>query len=346
MGNKLTESSATFEELDPIFGELMRYSQYHFKHEEQIMYGSNVDARHIKDHINAHKNFIQDIGKQYSSMDREQIIASAKRLLDFLVQWLTFHILGMDKALTAQIRLIEAGYKPEDAYTEINGVNHEQIGTLVNSFNGIFGVLMKYNEELLTLKKSLEDQVAERTKELAEANQHLVELNKRLEVIAMTDHLTGIANRHRTMVELNECWQEFKTKAIPCSIIMLDIDNFKGINDTCGHDSGDVVLAEFARTITFSVRTDDIVCRLGGDEFIVICPNTAMDGASNLADKIYENIQKIDLKFKNGSWKGSSSIGVASACESMYYKEELLKAADRALYVAKANGKNQISIAQ
>lgn len=343
LGEKLSAEVTTFEDLDPIFKELVDYSKYHFKNEETIMSDARVDIRHIKEHKNAHQNFIQKITEQYKKISVQNAKDAAKELLDFLVQWLTFHILGMDKNLSAQMRLIESGYNAEDAYNEINGVNHEQLDTLVRSFNGVFSVLMKYNEELLFLKKSLEEQVQERTRELIETNKKLENANKLLETMAMNDQLTGLANRHRMTSEFAIKWEEFQKENKIFSLIMIDLDNFKEINDTYGHDAGDLVITTFAKVLKLSSHNDDIVCRLGGDEFLVICPNTQLDGAINLAQKIHKNIKGLFVKLGNSGWQGSASIGVSS-CNKYSQKEKLLKAVDNAVYQAKTRGKNCIFV--
>ncbi|WP_169777728.1 GGDEF domain-containing protein, partial [Campylobacter mucosalis] len=342
LGRKLSGVKVTIADIDPIFKELIDYSRYHFAGEEAIMKNAGVDIRHIKEHVQAHKNFIEEVTSQYKSINIQNIQKSAKSLLDFLVQWLTFHILGIDKNLTAQIRLIESGYSPEDAFVEINGINHEQIDTLVKSFNGIFGVLMRYNDELLTLKKSLEDTVEQRTKELKEANLELEKVNKKLEHIAMTDQLTGLANRHKMLNELDDCWKNFIQNGTKFSFLMFDLDNFKIINDTFGHDAGDKVLSVFSKMLLDNVRTDDIVCRMGGDEFLIVCPNTDKNGAEILAKKIYESIKNLFIKIDSSGWQGSASIGIACVDETMNSKDDIMKKADNAVYKAKYNGKNQI----
>ncbi|MGG7048264.1 MULTISPECIES: GGDEF domain-containing protein [unclassified Campylobacter] len=335
LGNKLALQSTKLQDLTPIFTDLLEYAKYHFKNEETIMKNSGVDIRHAKEHLSAHKIFIKEVSQKYQNLNPENIKQEAKELLDFLVQWLTFHILGIDKNMSAQIRLIKSGYTPEKAYEEVSGVNHEQLDTLVKSFNGFFGVLMKYNEELLALKASLEEKVEQRTKELEEAN-------KKLQHIAMTDLLTGLSNRRHMSDVLSECWNKFVSDNTPFSVIMLDLDNFKTINDNFGHDAGDKVLREFSETLKFGVRTDDVVCRNGGDEFLIICPKTDINGAKKLADKLYKKITKLHVECESGCWLGSSSIGVASAKADMKNKEELLKEADKAVYMVKNNGKNQV----
>ena len=123
---------------------------------------------------------------------------------------------------------------------------------------------------------------------------------------------------------------------------MFDLDNFKTINDTFGHDAGDAVLLEFSNVLKFSLRTDDIICRIGGDEFLVICPDTNADGALKIATKIYKKINKIRVEFENACWIGSASIGVVTVNDKIAAKEKILKAADKSVYDAKSAGKNKV----
>jgi hypothetical protein len=335
LGNKLAAQGTSLSDVEPFFQELLSYSKYHFSNEEGLMLEAGVDPRHAKEHLKAHKIFIKEVTSKYKNLNSNNIKVEAKELLDFLVQWLTFHILGIDKNLSAQIRLIKSGYTPEQAYEEVSGVNHEQLDTLVKSFNGVFGVLLKYNEELLALKNSLEEKIEQRTKEL-------IESNKKLEYMAMTDQLTGLANRRRMSYELETCLQKYVDSKVPFTIIMFDLDNFKTINDTFGHDAGDAVIVKFSDVLKFNLRTDDIICRIGGDEFLAICPNTDTDGALKIATKIHKQINKIRITFENACWIGSASVGVVTVNDKIAAKEKILKAADKSVYDAKNTGKNKV----
>ncbi|MBR8462667.1 GGDEF domain-containing protein [Campylobacter sp. faydin G-105] len=340
ISKKLSELDTVFEDMQPIFKELFDYTNYHFKNEEQIMKNVNVDVRHVKEHIAAHRNFIKEITLQYNKIDQDNVKNTAKHLLDFLVQWLTFHILGMDKNLTTQIKFIESGDTPEEAFNAINGVNYGQLDTLVKSFNGVFAVLIKSNEELLTLKKSLEEKVEERTKELKDSNIKLTEAYKKLETIALTDQLTGLGNRHKTMAELDRYMSKFLNFNEIFSVIMFDVDSFKTINDTYGHDAGDNVLIELSNSLQKTIRKNDIACRVGGDEFLVICPKTDEKRVERLAKRIHEAISKLKITFdSNACWLGSVSIGTATCNERVNTKEHMLKIADNNLYITKKNKK-------
>jgi hemerythrin len=127
--------------------------------------------------------------------------------------------------------------------------------------------------------------------------------------------------------------------------MMVDADGFKQINDLYGHDAGDEVLRQAARNMRYAVRTDDIVCRLGGDEFFIICPRTPLDGALQLAEKMRAAIAALRIPAGSGEWRGSISVGVAQRLAGMWNIEDLVKAADQGVYAAKGRGRNCVATA-
>ena len=176
-----------------------------------------------------------------------------------------------------------------------------------------------------------------KTLALSKANQKLGEL-------ALTDVLTGLSNRRYAMQNLKRLWGESIENNLPLACMMIDADGLKKINDSYGHDAGDVVLCQLATELKDIVRTDDIVCRLGGDEFFIICPDTNEEGAMNIANIVHAKISLMTVKVADGVWHGSISIGVAVKTDSMKNLEELIKAADLGVYAAKSAGKNCVRI--
>jgi len=176
-----------------------------------------------------------------------------------------------------------------------------------------------------------------KTLALSKANQKLGEL-------ALTDVLTGLSNRRYAMQNLKRLWGESIENNLPLACMMIDADGFKKVNDSYGHDAGDVVLCQLATELKDIVRTDDIVCRLGGDEFFIICPDTNEEGAMNIANIVHAKISQMTVKVADGVWHGSISIGVAVKTDSMKNLEELIKAADLGVYAAKSAGKNCVRI--
>lgn len=339
IGNKLTDKSISLSDLDSIFKELFAYVQYHFTNEEAFSAENGVDERHREDHHKAHETFVTRVTDLYDKLTLENFKEKGKELLDFLVNWLTFHILGMDKILAAQISLIQSGMKPEKAYeTAMNSKEQNQINVLVRSFNNAFESLMQYNKEILALKENLEKEIAARTAELKEAN-------KQLEKFAMCDALTGLSNRRKMADDIQKLIEFYHNSGEIFSVIMIDLDDFKIINDTYGHDMGDKTLCEVSNVIKDCIRPEDIACRLGGDEFMVICENTSLDGAISLSDKIKNNIQKISIPIPSSKGmivETAISVGVASWNKNMCDISDILKAADIALYNAKRGGKGLV----
>jgi hemerythrin len=132
-------------------------------------------------------------------------------------------------------------------------------------------------------------------------------------------------------------WQRWST----LSCMMIDVDGFKQINDTYGHDAGDEVLRQLAHTLKDSVRTDHFTARLGGDEFLIICPDTDLNGALIIAEKMRCVVDAMRVPTGNdGVWKGSISVGVACRAEAMKGPDDLIKAADNGVYLAKEAGRN------
>jgi diguanylate cyclase (GGDEF)-like protein len=138
----------------------------------------------------------------------------------------------------------------------------------------------------------------------------LKEANDKLKDLAYIDYLTGVLNRRALIDRLGQEMKRSKREFKPLSIILLDIDAFKEINDTYGHITGDQVLKAFARSIKESLRTYDILGRFGGDEFLICLPDTDFDSAIDIAERIRKNIAKIEVQKGDVVIKLSSSAGI------------------------------------
>lgn len=180
--------------------------------------------------------------------------------------------------------------------------------------------------------------------------QHLAELavaNRKLHRAAMTDELTQLPNRRFAEETMRDGWAESSKQDTDLSLIVADIDHFKKVNDTHGHLVGDVVLASVARVFRQEVRGCDVACRLGGEEFLVICPNTDLVGARNCAERLREKIASSAIEVSGKKHQVTISLGVATrrnggpAAGSV---EILFKAADDAAYESKRSGRNRVSV--
>jgi diguanylate cyclase (GGDEF)-like protein len=165
--------------------------------------------------------------------------------------------------------------------------------------------------------------------------------NTQLKSIALIDNLTGLFNNRFFLKNLEIEMTRTKRTGLPCSLMIIDLDNFKPLNDTLGHIEGDKFLIEVGKTLLELVRPTDMACRYGGDEFAGIMPATELFAAIKVADRLRNAISNIPTP--NGLIV-TSSIGVAEHRPSSLYKiDEFIHAADSAMYDAKKNGKNQVS---
>jgi diguanylate cyclase (GGDEF)-like protein/PAS domain S-box-containing protein len=160
--------------------------------------------------------------------------------------------------------------------------------------------------------------------------------------IAITDELTNLFNRRYFIEHAEIEIQRHKRYGHPLHLMMVDVDNFKVINDTCGHDEGDEVLRSLATVFNNHVRSIDIVCRIGGDEFCIIVPETDTKGVTQIAERILGETGNIPVS-QFGERKTTISIGISEFTNTTADVKDWLKQADLQLYKAKAQGKNKIS---
>lgn len=211
--------------------------------------------------------------------------------------------------------------------------NISKINTYIYELNLLSFSFQSMSRAIMNYQSSLEDKVQERTKEL-------MEQNEKLQKLSITDKLTDIYNRVKLDKTLQyEFNRTLRYKHI-FSIILMDIDYFKSINDNFGHQIGDDVLIECANLFKDNIRNVDILGRWGGEEFLIICPETNKYEAVQLATDI--NIAVRNHKFKTYPKKITISIGVATFNENIQKVEALVSRADKALYEAKNQGRDRI----
>ncbi len=222
---------------------------------------------------------------------------------------------------------------------DLGQTKENELTDLETTFNTMLRTLdserREHESELLRINSALEEQVRERTSELESANSALRSL-------ASTDPLTKVANRRsfseRTVSEM----ERSRRNGRPLSLLMLDLDFFKKVNDTWGHAGGDAVLCDFARTTESVVRTTDIVARLGGEEFAVLLPDTGIEGAEILARRLLDSVRARSVAYNGGEIVYTVSIGLAAFGGAEETYDSLLDRADSGLYLAKRNGRDRM----
>ncbi|WP_300434255.1 diguanylate cyclase [Zoogloea sp.] len=170
--------------------------------------------------------------------------------------------------------------------------------------------------------------------------------NRRLQEVALTDSLTGFPNRRYAIERIQQEWSVSSRTRRPLSGMVIDVDQFKTYNDSHGHDVGDAVLRQVAASIKGALRAQDIVARTGGDEFLVICPDSGLDAALACAERVRFAVESAPLAAGGQTHHMSVSIGVATRDTVMTDPDALIKRADQALYLAKNKGRNRIMTAQ
>jgi two-component system, cell cycle response regulator len=162
--------------------------------------------------------------------------------------------------------------------------------------------------------------------------------------LAVTDALTGLHNRRYLDTHLAALYADAVARGRQMSLLLLDIDRFKSINDTYGHEAGDEVLREFALRIRAHTRGIDVVARFGGEEVVVLIPDTPLDGARNVAERIREQVETVPFAIHQGARRVAVtvSIGVAARQAGDTSGADILKRADLALYRAKDAGRNRV----
>jgi two-component system cell cycle response regulator len=183
-----------------------------------------------------------------------------------------------------------------------------------------------------------------RRKRYADRLRHNVQLSLEM---AITDQLTGLHNRRYMSRHLdNLVANAYKTDK-PLAFLIMDIDHFKSVNDTYGHDIGDEVLREFASRISANVRGIDLACRYGGEEFVVVMPDTDFDFAMTVAERLRKGVEEkaFEISRDPGKLSVTISIGIASSEKEGDTAEALLHRADQALYRAKREGRNRVVVA-
>jgi diguanylate cyclase (GGDEF)-like protein len=179
--------------------------------------------------------------------------------------------------------------------------------------------------------------------ELEERERQLLEANERLRYMSQTDGLTGLDNRRHLEERIDDMFEHAKRLNEPFACVMCDIDRFKSVNDTYGHQAGDAVLKQFAKILRSELRQIDRAGRYGGEEFMLLLPGTVLDAAVTFSERVRKQVESHTFTFESSTIRRTASFGVSAwPHPRIKHCDGLVRAADDALYVAKETGRNRV----
>lgn len=162
--------------------------------------------------------------------------------------------------------------------------------------------------------------------------------------LALSDSLTGLYNKRYFQTRLEQEFERYARYRTPVSIVQVDLDHFKLVNDTWGHQAGDMILKEVAKVILSNLRTGEIAARVGGEEICIIVCNSETDAAFKLSERLRNAIRSRRFRWHHDEINITASFGIAGANESMHTMHDLYEEADKALYASKQKGRDMTSI--
>jgi diguanylate cyclase (GGDEF)-like protein len=267
------------------------------------------------------------IGQQRTGNPFKQAVVDFSRRFDF-----SRAVENSDMEHLLNIKTVEGATQTYHFYFYNSGKQILAFGHLdVDGIESLSQELVSANQELNNLMR----QLYMKNQELERANEKITELTR-------TDPLTQLANRRYFDERIKEMYSLARRKSQPLSLVMTDIDKFKRVNDTFGHDAGDRVLVGYADMMKKTLRSEDLAARFGGEEFIILLPLTTLHQARVLAERIRTEIARHDFLENGHSVTASFGVSQLAADETI---QQFIKRADSALYQAKESGRNQTVLA-
>lgn len=262
-----------------------------------------------------------------------------------VTDWVMPELTGID--VCRALRRIDAGRKTyvliltarEDEQQVVDAFAAGADDYVTKPFNArILIARVQAGQRMIELQRQVEVDKKMRMNQVAEMGL----LTRKLRAAALTDVLTELPNRRYAITRLEQEWADSVRMNRPLSVVMVDIDHFKRINDTYGHDIGDVVLKETAAILRARTRRGDVVCRLGGEEFLVINVNSTIDQALLCAERLRSSVATNSIQCEGFEGSVTVSLGCAQKTDDLKDIDDLLKSADEAVYDAKSGGRNTI----
>lgn len=222
----------------------------------------------------------------------------------------------------------------------------DELGELAGRFNKMRRELARAQEKLEAKVELADSRLRETNAQLVRQSDALKQANEELHQLSVTDALTGLRNRRHFETMLEEELERARRYGDENSLLVIDIDHFKSVNDTHGHDGGDRVLKEIARVLVARLRKTDFICRFGGEEFVVLCQRTTNAEAMGIAEALRAQVASTPVRLGAQDIFVTVSIGVAAApavTEEAVAAADLFRHADTALYRSKRNGRDRVT---
>lgn len=293
------------------------------------------------------------VAKKFKSLRSSGLVSlGASLILAYVFSMLLAnHFTTPVRLLVARCQAIAEGRLDEEVHLR----TRDELDSLIGAFNIMSSRLSQAREhsveaqhQLIRSRDELEVRVEERTRELRELNerlQHEIEQRRRaeeaLKQMASSDPLTGLLNRRAMVARLEQEFARVQRQDGDVSLLLLDLDHFKNVNDGWGHAVGDQVLQETSKRLVDLLRRQDVVSRWGGEEFLILLPDTKEAGALVLAEKLREHIANTPYETAKASLAVTASVGVASM-NGHGDIDRAVEAADMAMYQAKVKGRNRV----
>ncbi len=329
-------------EVTRVFDELAEYANFHFETEETIWAEHFGDDSWLASHQLTHSSFLPKVVELKEQDTNKPLTEIIESIVRFLIRWLAFHIIDNDKRMAFVIQNMQAGLSLEEAKIVSDKKMSGSIRVLIETVLAMYDRLSSRTLDLMRERHKRKKIEAE----LQNANKQLREANLNLEKLSITDQLTGLFNRRHFN---NVFAQEFKRAyrdTTSLSLIIIDVDFFKRVNDNQGHSEGDRVLVQVSKKFKkLCQRPGDYAFRLGGEEFGILATNLEPQGAIEFSESIRKGIEQLGIP--NAYSDIAEILTVSIGCVTKVPEEtdtidNYMAIADARLYKAKALGRNRV----
>jgi diguanylate cyclase (GGDEF)-like protein/hemerythrin-like metal-binding protein len=329
-------------EINRVFDELAEYANFHFETEEAIWVEYFGDDSWLSSHQLTHSSFLPKVVELKEQDTNKPLIEIIEGIVKFLIRWLAFHIIDSDKRLAFVVHNMEKGLSFEEAKIasdkKMSGSIRVLIETVMAMYDGLSSRTLDLMRERHERKKVEE--------ELHEANIQLREANIKLEELAITDQLTGLFNRRHFNNIFKQELKRANRENTYLSLIIMDIDFFKKLNDNYGHSKGDRVLVQLGqKLINLCQRPGDYAFRLGGEEFGVLAANLEPQGTVEFAEIVRKGIEALGIPHEYSDAANILTVSIGSITmmpDETDTIDDYMSIADARLYKAKKLGRNQV----